>query len=524
MLQATVLRCLEELPGETVLVLDDFHVLDETPAAQELADFLLRRLPPHAHGAIASRTRPALRGLPRLLVQGEAAMFDRASHAFMSNICRHLGRLKQSARANEDGLRIDAASGSLDTQSLGLLNRGRLALVRLEPTAALLAFRVALRYAEERQSLFYRAMAWAGLAEAHVLLGSLEPAAQALEQARAIHVQVGERTLDRQLLVIAGDLALLRGDPRVALASYRRVLDDSRDGELATARVQAHLGLARVAAKAGEVESALAHARTAVDLARREDLGSLLPVARLTEAAALATPDEAPSALAALQEAERIFAAWGCQQGRAWCAWLEARVLARSGVRTARRRLDTALARAILRTSRQRQNVVPWLRAEAEWVAPLLVHALTRHERSSERLLVAVGAGAVEPLLVALERRNTRLPAVRALAAIGDPRARRSLQQLLRDGDRRVRKAAARALRTVALPAPPELRITTLGRFESPEALHPTSSRFHRNFTSFRHPGARRERGSRRPHPPASEPHPGGGTPWSRRGTSRLAP
>ena len=71
MLEATLLGCLEELPGDTVVVLDDFQVLDETPAAQALVDSLLSHLPPHVHVAIASRTRPVLRSLPRLLVQGK---------------------------------------------------------------------------------------------------------------------------------------------------------------------------------------------------------------------------------------------------------------------------------------------------------------------------------------------------------------------------------------------------------------------------------------------------------------------
>jgi LuxR family maltose regulon positive regulatory protein len=82
LLQATILQCLEELPRETLLVLDDFHALDGTPAAQELTHFLLEHLPSNVHVAIATRTRPPLRGLPRWIVQGEASVFDRSSLAF----------------------------------------------------------------------------------------------------------------------------------------------------------------------------------------------------------------------------------------------------------------------------------------------------------------------------------------------------------------------------------------------------------------------------------------------------------
>ena len=383
----------------------------------------------------------------------------------LSRTCRYLGDVHRSARLNEQALRIDANPGSLNARSVGLLNRGHLALVRLEPSVALEAFRVALRYAEEQQSLPFQGMAWAGLAQSHIALGSVDAAVPAFEHACAIHGRIGERALDLQLSVVGGDLALLRGERSTAEAHYRRVLDDSRDGELAVVRVQASMGLAGAAGTAGEWGSALAHARVAADLARHGDLGSLLPVARLTEATMLAATRATASALSALREADRVFAAWGCRPGRARCAWLEARTLDRDGDRSARG-LDAVLARAISLAGREPHEVVPWLRAEAAWVAPLLVRALTRYQRSAERLLVAIGAGAVEALLLALKRRDTRVPAVRALAAIGDPRARRALQQLCRDPDRHVRDAASRALGTIQRPSQPVLRVSMLGRFE----------------------------------------------------------
>ena len=385
-------------------------------------------------------------------------------YAYLANICRLLGRLRQSARATEQALRLDAASSSLDTQGQALLNRARLALVRLEPTVALAAFRIVLRQAEEQQSPYYQVAAWAGLAQSHAFLGSLDAAALALHRARAIHGRVGERPLDLQLSIAEGDLAQLRGEGRAAEAHYRRVLDESRENELPVATVHAHLGLARAAANANEERKALEHARAAVDISRRGDLGSLLSVARLTEATVLATTPRTRPALAALREADGIFATWSCPAGRARCAWLEARIL--SGSRNHRRQLSAALTRAIALTYRRPQDVLPWLRAEAEWVAPLLIRGLTRDGRRAERLLVWIGADVVEPLLDAAKGRDTCVPAVRALGAIGDSRARGPLQRLLRNGDRRVREVASRALKTVSPPAPPALRISMLGRFE----------------------------------------------------------
>jgi DNA-binding SARP family transcriptional activator len=99
-------------------------------------------------------------------------------------------------------------------------------------------------------------------------------------------------------------------------------------------------------------------------------------------------------------------------------------------------------------------------------VAPLLIGELTHNGRCAERLLVAIGASAVEPLLDAVKCHDARVPAVRALGAIGDSRARRPLHQLLREDDGRVRGAATQALLTVSTPSPPRLRISMLGRFE----------------------------------------------------------
>ena len=69
--EATLLGCLDELPGDTVVVLDDFHVLDDTPAAQALADSLLTHLPPHVHVAIAPALGPSCTVCPDCSCKGK---------------------------------------------------------------------------------------------------------------------------------------------------------------------------------------------------------------------------------------------------------------------------------------------------------------------------------------------------------------------------------------------------------------------------------------------------------------------
>lgn len=89
-LSAAIRRTVEELPAETVLVLDDFHVLDDSPAAYTLVDGLLARGSPRLHLVIASRTRPPVRSRPRLTVQGEALVLGREDLAFRADETRAL--------------------------------------------------------------------------------------------------------------------------------------------------------------------------------------------------------------------------------------------------------------------------------------------------------------------------------------------------------------------------------------------------------------------------------------------------
>lgn len=80
-LRARLLRALDAL-STTVIVLDDFHSLDRSRDALDLVDQLLSALPSPVHLIMATRTWPDLPSLPRLLVQGEAAIIDRARLGF----------------------------------------------------------------------------------------------------------------------------------------------------------------------------------------------------------------------------------------------------------------------------------------------------------------------------------------------------------------------------------------------------------------------------------------------------------
>ncbi len=59
-----------------VFVLDDFQLVEYTPAICETLDLLIQHAPPQAHFCIATRAAPAFRCLPRLRAEGQALEID----------------------------------------------------------------------------------------------------------------------------------------------------------------------------------------------------------------------------------------------------------------------------------------------------------------------------------------------------------------------------------------------------------------------------------------------------------------
>src|SRR5262249_23092262 len=104
-LATAVASTLKELLTDTILVIDDFHVLDDNPAGGALIDHVLAHGAPHLHLVVASRTRPLLRSLPRLLVQHDAVVVDREALAFRPDEARSLLAESFSLSVDEDRAR-----------------------------------------------------------------------------------------------------------------------------------------------------------------------------------------------------------------------------------------------------------------------------------------------------------------------------------------------------------------------------------------------------------------------------------
>jgi ATP/maltotriose-dependent transcriptional regulator MalT len=79
----TLLNALADVPGDTVLVLDDYHVID-TPEIHDGVAFLIDHLPPETHVILATRSDPAL-PLPRLRARGDLVEIRAADLRFTAD-------------------------------------------------------------------------------------------------------------------------------------------------------------------------------------------------------------------------------------------------------------------------------------------------------------------------------------------------------------------------------------------------------------------------------------------------------
>ncbi|MDP3064539.1 MAG: BTAD domain-containing putative transcriptional regulator [Chloroflexota bacterium] len=91
---SVLIREMESLADYSALVLDDCQHLDASPAAQELLDVLIAYLPEHMHLVLASRTRPKMSSLPRLIASRRVTLLTaedlRLTAAEAESLCRAL--------------------------------------------------------------------------------------------------------------------------------------------------------------------------------------------------------------------------------------------------------------------------------------------------------------------------------------------------------------------------------------------------------------------------------------------------
>jgi LuxR family maltose regulon positive regulatory protein len=91
---AAVIAEVSRLPEYVVLVLDDFHLVEDTLQVAEYVGIVIGRAPPNLHVAVASRLRPRFPGSARLVAQGEALLLGPADLAFTVEEARELFRAR----------------------------------------------------------------------------------------------------------------------------------------------------------------------------------------------------------------------------------------------------------------------------------------------------------------------------------------------------------------------------------------------------------------------------------------------
>ncbi len=81
-----LINCLtEKLDQEAVLVLDDYHLVDDVPEVSALVERLVDYAPPYLHVVLSSRQMPPLDGLTRWRVKGQVLSVDRQDLAFTAD-------------------------------------------------------------------------------------------------------------------------------------------------------------------------------------------------------------------------------------------------------------------------------------------------------------------------------------------------------------------------------------------------------------------------------------------------------
>ena len=103
---AAVIAEVARLPDYAILVLDDFHLVEDTPEIAEYVSVLIGRAPPNLHVAVASRLRPQFPGAARLVAQGEALLLGASDLAFNADEARDLFRARGQDLSEEELLEL----------------------------------------------------------------------------------------------------------------------------------------------------------------------------------------------------------------------------------------------------------------------------------------------------------------------------------------------------------------------------------------------------------------------------------
>ena len=249
--------------------------------------------------------------------------------------------------------------------------------------------------------------------------------------------------------------ALEGGRPEGAREAYSKVLEQpghSREG------VEAYVGLARLAQRAGDKATAQSHCETAVEAAAQ--VGPVTLAWSTLRAGLLIVLENESLGQSWIRTADKTMGELRIASGKALTS-LALQAYAGEGTNKLAASIQTLLS----------PENLPDLAENGYWLIPYFLELSTNNEDELlERILAKLARECTRQFQFQLQRNSepkARLAGVQALAIAGGQVAEEALSELTRDPDPQVRQAANRALeeRKGANPLP-LLRIFTLGAFE----------------------------------------------------------
>ncbi len=181
---------------------------------------------------------------------------------------------KEKLRAAEsalEGVPLDGKTRDIVGRIAAI--RATLAIGRHESDAIIAQSRRALEYLDPANLAYRTSTAWK-MGFACRLQGDLAAAGRAYAEVLSASQASGNTVFTLMALAGLGDIQEAENELRLAVASYRRVLDLAGDMPLPSATGNAHLGLARIYYEWNDLDAALHHWQQSVPLARRlENMG-----------------------------------------------------------------------------------------------------------------------------------------------------------------------------------------------------------------------------------------------------------
>lgn len=200
--------------------------------------------------------------------EGKTADLPRVSQS-LGIVHAKMGNFQQATAHFETALKASREIGSSLGAARGLLGLGQVRVLERRFTNAESAFRDALEMSLPAQDFFGVALAYLGLADVALAAGAVEDARNHAEKADAFVVRLGKRSLEADLELINGRVALAEGDLSAAQTAIQTAhAACQRTGDrIEEARC---LGfLADVEARQGRTERAEALLAQGADLLRR---------------------------------------------------------------------------------------------------------------------------------------------------------------------------------------------------------------------------------------------------------------